>query len=798
MKNNRKERGQSIVEYALILVLLAVVVIIVLSQLGQAIKEVFSDLNYCLRYPQQCNEVLARRGDQSPSQPESDSITSAAILIGVSVKRDGDTVWVTARTIKTDNLVVEVAGQHLIEPCEKSCTIAISGIGDEKGIVEVSASDGSKDTARYASKAVAEVLQPEKVALTGEATVSLGLLFYLVRTTWWKMALQIASRFAASGKTKTALTLLQKAVSGGKLSSIEAEKVLEILHQCLIKNVSFKYFGEFTHAQSTFELAQRIINGMTADLAPHIKAGLFSVLGITCLKTQEHNLPVLGLVNESFKLAQKGIAEIGNLKTKQGFETQVKEGYEQLGQQIIQARQKQWGWASAGLKKEKEGVLYLARSYDLTTQAGWRDAPADTRAASIHFELPITLRSFDLDVVVWAQDMEVTPDHPQSLKLDPASDRAESLVFTLIPQSLGDKRIVIDLYYELHWVQQICLEVQVIEAPEPEMVEQQAISVETSPIKIGALLGAGGRDDQSFNHSACDGLKSARDHYDFEFKTADSGSLEENVNLLQQWAENDYDLIIAVGYDNAAAVTQVAKRFPKQRFAIIDAEVQLPNVWSAVFQGFEADYIVGALAALIAGNEGLVGFIGGVKTSVIIHIEAAFAQGIKDIQPDVVLQTVYVNRFDDENVGQGLAEMIYANGANIIYQAAGGSGIGAIRAADKLRKLIISTGRDHSGVAPQAVLTSRVKNLNRPIEDVIQSIINDTFEGGKTISYGLGNGGVSIIPIKEAVYERLRALLPPNMDLDDLIRRFTEVENQVTYGAVDIGIDRIVLGEEEL
>ena len=126
--------------------------------------------------------------------------------------------------------------------------------------------------------------------------------------------------------------------------------------------------------------------------------------------------------------------------------------------------------------------------------------------------------------------------------------------------------------------------------------------VSAQPLKVAMLLGRGGQGDKSFNDSAYAGLVSAREQYDIEFETADSRTLEENVTLLQRWAAADYDLIIAIGYHNGPAIAQVAESFLQKRFAIIDTEVEGENVWSAVFREDETDYMMGALAALIAGK----------------------------------------------------------------------------------------------------------------------------------------------------------------------------------------------------
>jgi basic membrane protein A len=323
------------------------------------------------------------------------------------------------------------------------------------------------------------------------------------------------------------------------------------------------------------------------------------------------------------------------------------------------------------------------------------------------------------------------------------------------------------------------------------MMSADKTVVSAQPLKVAMLLGHGGRGDKSFNDSAYAGLESAREQYDIEFETADSGTLEENVTLLQQWAEANYDLIIAIGYHNGPAIAQVAESFPQKRFAIIDTEVEGENVWSAVFREYETDYMMGVLAALIAGQGRRVGFIGGVRTPIIRRIESAFSQGIESMNPDIVLNSIYVDRFDDEVMGQYFAEILYARGANVIYQAAGRSGIGAIRAAKKLGKLIISTGGDHSELAPAAVLTSRIKNVHRPVLDVVEAVAEDRFEGGKTASYGFANEGLVLARVRREVVKRLVEHLPSDVSLHDFITRMAEITKRVTSGQIVIDFDQV-------
>ena len=264
-------------------------------------------------------------------------------------------------------------------------------------------------------------------------------------------------------------------------------------------------------------------------------------------------------------------------------------------------------------------------------------------------------------------------------------------------------------------------------------------------IKVGLQLSVGGLGDQSFNDSAYAGLEEARDAYGIEFETATWQNPAQNSVNLENWAKAGYDLIIAAGFGNAAPINEVAAKYPDSRFAIIDIAGEGANVWSATYREYEGDFVVGVLAALVTQTR-IVGFMGGGVTPVVRRIELGFAQGVKNVDTSISFISDYVGEFDDPLKGRLLAETQFTLGADIIYQVAGRCGLGAIETAREFGRWIISTGGDHSHLAPKAVLTSRIKNVGRPIRDVIGSVVEGNFAGGVVKSYGFAEGGLTLAP----------------------------------------------------
>ncbi len=298
-------------------------------------------------------------------------------------------------------------------------------------------------------------------------------------------------------------------------------------------------------------------------------------------------------------------------------------------------------------------------------------------------------------------------------------------------------------------------------------------------IRVGLQLSVGGLGDQSFNDSAYAGLEEAQEMYNIEFETATWQTSELNSSNLENWAKAGYDLIIAVGYGNAEPINQVAAKYPNNRFAIVDYPGKGPNVWSATYREYEGDFVVGVLAALVTQTR-IVGFMGGGVTPIVRRIELGFAQGVKNVDPSISFISDYVGDFDDPEGGRLLAETQFTLGADVIYQVAGRCGLGAIEAAEKFNKWIISTGGDHSHLAPRNVLTSRIKSVGRPVRDVIGLVVEGKFEGGVVKSYGFAEGGLMLAPIRPSVS---KIVTPPIQSI------MQEIQAQVISGKIKVELE---------
>ena len=288
--------------------------------------------------------------------------------------------------------------------------------------------------------------------------------------------------------------------------------------------------------------------------------------------------------------------------------------------------------------------------------------------------------------------------------------------------------------------------------------------------KVALVLARGGLGDKAFNDSANAGLQKAASELGAETKTFEfKGNDKDQADLLRQIAQQSYDPIIAIGAENSAAVNMVAPDYPKLNFVIIDTTAQGDNVTSVIFNELDGDFLVGALAALMSPS-GRVGYLGGADVPVIQRIRHGFEQGVTYVNPKAQIEVRLIGDKNDfsgfarADIGERLGLRMYEAGDEIIYVAAGGSGLGTIEAAKKMGKPIITTGSDQRWIAPEVVVTSRTKNMDGAVFSVIQQFMKCGLPIG-IITLDYKSAGIGLAPINEklvsaeilAKFEKIRA-----------------------------------------
>jgi basic membrane protein A and related proteins len=288
--------------------------------------------------------------------------------------------------------------------------------------------------------------------------------------------------------------------------------------------------------------------------------------------------------------------------------------------------------------------------------------------------------------------------------------------------------------------------------------------------KVGLVLDKAGKDDQSFNASAYKGSLRAQKDLGVLVKTVEVRDSAASESMMRALAGRKYDLVIAVGFSHAGAVKKVAPAFGQRQFVIIDSEVKEPNVTSVMFAEHEGSFLVGALAAM-ASRKANVGFIGGMDIPLIRRFAMGYEAGSRYINSNVKVQVSFVgvtgDAFNNPARAKDLALLQNAQGADVIFHAAGSSGIGLFDAAEEKKFLAIGVDSNQNSVKPGRILTSMVKSVDVAVYDAIRQAKERKLSGGKTIFHGFKTGGIDV-----SIDEHNAALISNDMKQKiDLIKK---------------------------
>ena len=249
----------------------------------------------------------------------------------------------------------------------------------------------------------------------------------------------------------------------------------------------------------------------------------------------------------------------------------------------------------------------------------------------------------------------------------------------------------------------------------------------------------GGKFDKSFNQAGYDGAErwkkeSGKAYLEFEISNP-----TQREQAKRRMAERGADPIVGIGFSQGTSLEKVAKDFPKLKFAIIDSVVALPNVQSIVFKEHEGSFLVGMMAAM-ASKTGKVGFVGGMDIPLIRRFQCGFEQGAKYANPNAQVSGNMTGTtpaaWNDPSRGAELAKAQFAGGVDVIFAAAGGTGIGVYQAAKDAGKLAIGVDSNQNHLQPGTMLTSMVKRVDVAVYNAFKGI-----KPGVT-SLGLAEGGV--------------------------------------------------------
>lgn len=307
--------------------------------------------------------------------------------------------------------------------------------------------------------------------------------------------------------------------------------------------------------------------------------------------------------------------------------------------------------------------------------------------------------------------------------------------------------------------------------------------------RVGIVYDVGGRGDLSFNDMAYAGLTRAQKEFGARIETRDlepTAGGENREELLRLLAGERFDLIIGVGFLFTDSVTRVAKDYPELKFADVDGFIpDQKNVAALLFAEHEGSFLVGAAAAL-KSKTGKIGFVGGMKIPLIEKFEAGFIAGAKYVKPSITVYSDYAGTtgeaFRDPVKGKELSLAQYDRGADIIYHASGGTGIGVFEAAVVRKKMAIGVDADQSLTVKQdqrgQILTSMMKRVDVAVFDTIKATINGKYRSGVQV-FGLKQGGVGY-----AVNDYNRKLI------SDIVPRLEALKRDIIAGKITVPDDK--------
>jgi basic membrane protein A len=265
--------------------------------------------------------------------------------------------------------------------------------------------------------------------------------------------------------------------------------------------------------------------------------------------------------------------------------------------------------------------------------------------------------------------------------------------------------------------------------------------------------------DHGFNQLAYTGLKKAQAELGIRGDVYQSPASSDYIPNLTQAARKGADLVISVGFDQADSIAKVAKQFPKTDFAIIDVDWndlagKPKNVLGLVFKEQEVGYLAGYLAGLVEKSKGghTIGSVGGQKQPPVDRYIAGYQAGAKAADPGIKLLNGYSQEWVDQAKCKTIAQNQISAGANIVFQVAGGCGLGVLDAAKQDKVWGIGVDADQAYLGPQ-VLTSAMKRVDTSVYATIKQGLDGTFKGGRNSVFSLENQGVGLGKISGKIPE---------------------------------------------
>jgi basic membrane protein A and related proteins len=303
--------------------------------------------------------------------------------------------------------------------------------------------------------------------------------------------------------------------------------------------------------------------------------------------------------------------------------------------------------------------------------------------------------------------------------------------------------------------------------------------------KVALVVAQGGLGDQSYNDLAYSGFTKAQSDFPVQGRVIQSNDIvSQGRSILQQAGQQGFDLVIDLEFSTGDALKEVAPAYPNTKWMIVNLPSNAPNVTGYLFDEQDGSFLAGAMATLVAENprikgirgDRMIGAIGGIKSTGIDKFLVGYIQGAHQIDPKMQVLTAYANNFGDPATGKQLADSQFSQGADIVYQVAGGTGAGVIQAAQQAGRYAVGVDTDQDSLAPGHVLTSMVKRTDFAVYDAIDRMVCGTLKGGDSVTLGLKQGGVGLSPMK----------FTKNLVPDADVKKVDDLRQQIQDGKIKV------------
>jgi basic membrane protein A len=303
-------------------------------------------------------------------------------------------------------------------------------------------------------------------------------------------------------------------------------------------------------------------------------------------------------------------------------------------------------------------------------------------------------------------------------------------------------------------------------------------SAQQAPFQPAIIFDMGGKFDKSFNEAAYNGAERFKEESGIPYLEFEVTQEAQREQAMERMVRKGANIVVTVGFQNATPLEKIAKDYPDTKFTIIDSVVDLPNVQSVTFKEHEGSFLVG-MAAVMASKTGKVGFVGGMDIPLIRNFQYGYEQGVKHVTPDAEVIVNYTGTtpaaWNDPARGGELAIGQFGQGADVVYAAAGATGLGVLQAAADKGKYSIGVDSNQNHLHPGSVLTSMLKRVDVAVYNAFSQAKNGSWQPGVQ-SLGLKESGVDY-----ALDENNRPILTPEIQA-----RLDEAKAAIIDGKLEV------------